>query len=165
MYTVYRQIQRDGSVQISSLQFSCSVVSSSLRPHGLPPWACQASLSITNSWSWLELRSIESVMPSNHLILCLPFLLLPSICPNIRFFSNESALRIRWPKDWSFSFSISPSNEHSGLISLRMDWLDLLVVQGTLKSFLQLHSSKVSLLWRTKEPLDESERGEWKKLA
>ena len=165
MYTVYRQIQRDGSVQISSLQFSCSVVSSSLRPHGLPPWACQASLSITNSWSWLELRSIESVMPSNHLILCLPFLLLPSICPNIRFFSNESALRIRWPKDWSFSFSISPSNELSGLISLRMDWLDLLVVQGTLKSFLQLHSSKVSLLWRTKEPLDESERGEWKKLA
>ena len=102
------------------------------------PWsaACQASLSITNSWSLLKLMSVESVMPSNHLILCRRLLLLPSIFPSIRVFSNESALCIRWPKYWSFSFNISPSNEHSGLISLRMDWLDLLAVQGTLKSLL-----------------------------
>ena len=100
------------------------------------PWtaACQASLSFTNSWSLPKPMSIESVMPSNHLILCRPLLLLPSIFPNIRVFSNESALRIRWPKYWSFSFSISPSNEHPGLISSRMDWLDLLAVRGTLKS-------------------------------
>ena len=100
------------------------------------PWtaACQASLSITNSWSLLKLMSIESVMPSNHIILCRPLLLLTSIFPKIGVFSNESALRIRWPKYWSFSFSISPSNERSGLISFRMDWLDLLAVQGTLKS-------------------------------
>ena len=91
--------------------------------------------------------SIESVMPSNHLILCHPLLLLPSIFPSIRVFSNESALRIRWPKDWSFSFNISPSNEYSGLISFRMDWFDLLAVQGTLKSLLQHHSSKASILW------------------
>ena len=112
------------------------------------PWkaVCQASLSITNSRSLLKLISIESLMLSDHLILCHPFLLLPSIFPNIRVFSNESALRIRWPKYWSFSFSISPSNEHSGLISFRMDWLDLLAVQGTLKSLLQHHSSKVSIL-------------------
>ena len=97
--------------------------------------ARQASLSITNSQSLLKLMSIESVMPSNHLILCHPLLLPPSIFPSIRVFSNESALRIRWPKYWSFSFNISPSNEHSGLISFRMDWLDLLAVQGTLKSF------------------------------
>ena len=105
------------------------------------PWtaACQASLSITNSQSLPKLMSIESVMPSNHLILCHPLLLLPSIFPSIRVFSNESALHIRWPKYWSFSFSISPSNEHPGLISFRMDWLDLLAVQGTLKSLLQYH--------------------------
>ena len=111
-----------------------------------PPWtaAHQASLSITNSQSLLKLTSIESVMPSNHLILCRPLLLLPPIPP--RVFSNESALRIRWPKYWSFSFSISPANEYSGLISFRMDWLDLLAVQGTLKSLLQHHSSKASIL-------------------
>ena len=108
--------------------------------------ACQASLSITNSWSPPKPLSIESVMPSNHLILCPPLLLLPSIFPSIRVFSNESALHIRWPKYWSFSFNISPSNEHSGLISFRMDWLDLLVVQGTRKSCLQHHSSKASIL-------------------
>ncbi|CAI9168796.1 unnamed protein product [Rangifer tarandus platyrhynchus] len=115
---------------ICSLQFSCSVVSTSATP-----WtaAHQASLSIINSWSLLTLMPIESVMPSNHLILCHPFLL-PSIFPSIRGFSNESALRIRWPKYWSFSFNISPSNEYSELISFRMDWLDLLAVQGTLKS-------------------------------
>ena len=111
------------------------------------PWAaaCQASLSITNSQSLLKLISIESVMPSNHLIFYQPFLLLPSIFPSIMVFSNESVLCIRWPKYWSFSFSISPSNEHSGLISFRMDWLDLLAVQGTLKSLLQHHSSKASI--------------------
>ena len=107
----------------------------------------QASLSITNSWSLLKLMSIESVMPSNHLILCCPLLLLPSIFPNIRVFSNESLLHIRWPEYWSFSFNISPSNEHPGLISFRMDWLDLLGVQGTLKGLLQHHSSKASILW------------------
>ena len=108
------------------------------------PWtaAHQASLSITSSRSSLRLTSIESVMPSSHLILCRPLLLLPSIFPSIRVFYNESALCIRWPKYWSFSFSISPSNEHPGLISFRMDWLDLLAVQGTLKSLLQHHSSK-----------------------
>ena len=112
------------------------------------PWtaACQASLSITNSWSLSKLMSIESVMPSNHLILCHPLLLPPSIFPSIRVFSNESVLHIRWPKCWSFSFNISPSNEHSGLISFRMDWLDLLAVQGTVKSVLQYHSSKASIL-------------------
>ena len=112
------------------------------------PWtaARRASLSITNSWSLPKLISIESVMPSNHLILCRPLLLLPSIFPSTRVFSNESALCIRWPKYWSFSFNISPSNEHSGLISFRMDWLDLLEVQGTLKSHLQHHSSKASIL-------------------
>ena len=108
--------------------------------------AHQASLSITNSWSLLELLSIESVMPSNHLILSCPLLLLPSIFPSIRVFSNESVLRIRWPKHWSFSFSISPSNEYSGLISFRMGWLDLLAVLGTLESLLQHHSSKASIL-------------------
>ena len=113
------------------------------------PWtaACQASLSITNSRSPPKPMSVESVMPSNHLIPCHPLLLLPSIFPSIRIFSNESALRIRWPKSWSFSFNISPSNEHAGLISFRMDWLDLLAVQGTLKSLLQHHSSKASILW------------------
>ena len=106
----------------------------------------QASLSITNSWSLLKLMPIELVMPSNHLILCRPLLLLPSIFPSIRVFSNESAPHIRWPTYWSFSFSISPSNEYSGLTSFRMDWLDLLAVQGTLKSLLQYHSSKASIL-------------------
>src|SRR5574340_1134366 len=112
------------------------------------PWtaARQASLSITNSWSLPKLMSIESVVPSNHLILCRPLLLLPSIFPSIRVFSNDSALPIRWLKYWSFSFSISPSNEYSGLISFRMDWSDLLAVQGTLKSLLQHHSSKASFL-------------------
>ena len=111
------------------------------------PWtaACQASLSITNCWRLPKSISIESVMSSNHLILCRP-LLLPTIFPRIRVFSNESALHIRWPKYWSFSFNISPSNEHPGLISLRMDWLDLLAVQGTLKSLLQHHDSKASIL-------------------
>ena len=112
------------------------------------PWsaACQASLSITNSWSLHKLMSIESVMPSNHLILHRPLLLPPSVFPSMRVFSNESVLHIRWPKYWSFSFNISHSNEHSGLISLRMDLLDLLAVQWTLKSLLQLHSSKASIL-------------------
>ena len=108
--------------------------------------ACQASLSLTNSRSLLKLLSIESVMPSNHLILYCPLLLLPSIFPSIRVFSNESVLHIWWPKYWSFSFSINPSNEHPGLISFRMDWLDLLAVQGTLKSLFQHHSSKTSIL-------------------
>ena len=113
------------------------------------PWtaASQASLSITNTWSLLKLMSIKSVMPSNHLILCQLLLLPLSIFPRIRVFSNESVLHIRLPKDWSFSVSISPFNEHSALISFRMDWLDLLAVQGTLKSLLQHHSSKASILW------------------
>ena len=112
------------------------------------PWtaACQASLSITNSWSLPKFMSIESVMSSSHLILCHPLLLLPPIFSSIRVFSNESALWIRWPKYWSFSFNINPSNEHPGLISFRMGWLDLLAVQGTLKSLLQHHSSKASIL-------------------
>ena len=112
------------------------------------PWTTgrQASLSITNSQSLLKLMSMESVMPSSHLILCRPLLLMPSIFPSIRVFSNESALCIRWPNYWSFSCSISPSNEHPGLISFRMDWLDLLAVQGTLKSLLQHHSSIASIL-------------------
>ena len=112
------------------------------------PWiaACQASLSITNSRSSPRLSSIESLMPSSHLILCHPLLLLPPILPRIRVFSNESALRMRWPRYWTFSFSIIPSKEIPGLISFRMDWLDLLTVQGTLKSLLQHHSSKASIL-------------------
>ena len=115
------------------------------------PWtaARQASLSITNSWSLLKLMCIESVMPSNHLILLCPLLLLPSIFPSIRVFSSESVFCIRWPKYWSFSFSISPSNEYLGLISFWMDWLDLLAVQGTLKGLLQNHSSKASILWHS----------------
>ena len=108
--------------------------------------ACQASLYITNSQSLLKFMSIELVMPSNHLILCCPLLFPPSIFPSIRVFSNESVLLIRWPKYWSFSFSISPSSEYSGLISFRMDWLELLAVQGTLESLLQHHSSKASVL-------------------
>jgi len=131
------------SVQFSSVPQSCPTV--------CDPWtaARQASLSITNFRSLLKLMSTELVMPSNHLILCHPLLLLPSIFPSIRVFSNESVLWIRWPKYWSFSFSISPCNEHSGLISFRMDWLDLLAVQGTLKSLLQHHNSKASILWHS----------------
>ena len=115
------------------------------------PWSAthQASLYITNSQSLLKLMSIESAMPSNHLILCRPLLFPPSICPSIRVFSSESVLRIRWPKYWSFSFSISHSNEYLGLISFRMDWLDLLAVQETPKSLFQHHSSKASILWRS----------------
>ena len=132
-----------------SIQFS-SVQSLNHVRLFVTPWtaACQASLSITHSQSPPKLMSIESVMPSNHL-LCCPLLLLPSIFPNIRVFSNDSVLYIRWPKYWSFSFNISPSNEHPGLISFRMDWLDLLAVQGTLKSLLQHHSSKASILWHS----------------
>ena len=132
-----------------TLQFISSVQLLSHVRFFATPWtaAHQASLSITSSQSLLRLMFIESVMPSNHLILCHPLLLLPSIFPSIGVFSNESVLHIRWPKYWSFSFSISSSNEYSGLISFRMDWLDLLVVQGTLKSLLQHHSSKASILW------------------
>ena len=115
------------------------------------PWTAtrQASLSITSSWSLLKLMSIKSVMPSNHLVLYRLLLLLPSIFPSIRVFSSESVFHIRWPKYWRFSFSISPSKEYSGLISFRIDWLGLLAVQGTLKSFLQHHSSKASVIWRS----------------
>ena len=129
--------------ELSSVQFSRSVLSDSETPWTV---AQQASLSIINSWSLLKLMSIALVMPSNHLILCHPLLLLPSIFPSIRVFSNELVLHIRWPKDWSFSFSINPSNEYSGLISFRIYCFDLLAVQGTLKSLLQHHSSKASVL-------------------
>ena len=127
-------------LQFSSVQFSCSVMFDSLQPH-----AHQASLSITNSRSLLKLMSIESVMPFNHLTLCRPLLLLPSNFSSIRVFSNESVLHIRWPEYWSFSFGISSSNEYSGLISFRMNWLDLLAVQGTRKSLFQHHSSEASV--------------------
>ena len=129
--------------QFNSVTQSC--------PTFATPWtaACQASPSITNSQSLLKLMPIKSVMPSSYLTLCLPLLLLPSILPNIRVFSNESVLCIRWPKDWSSSFSISPSNEYSGLTSFRIDWCDLLAVQGALKSLLQHHSSKPSILWHS----------------
>ena len=132
-------------MRFNSVQFSS--VASRVRLFATP-WtiACQASLSTSNSRSLPKLMSIESVMIFNHLILCCPLLLPPSIFPSIRVFSNESALSIRWPKYWSFSFNISPSNEHPGVISFRMDWLDLLEVQGTLKSLLQHHSSKASIL-------------------
>ena len=133
------------AVHFSSVQ-SLSPVQLFVTPRAA---ARQASLFITNSWSLLKLMSIVLVMPSNHLILCCPLLLLPSIFPSIRVFSNQSVLRIRWPKFWSFSFSISPSNEHPGLISFRMDWLDLLAVQGILKSLFQHHSSKASILWHS----------------
>ena len=128
------------------IQFT-SVAQSFMTP--CAPWAaaCQASLSTTNSWSLHKLMPIKSVMPFNHLILCCPLLLLPSIFSGIRVFSNESALHIRWPKYWSFNLSISPSNEYSRLISFKVDWLDLLAVQRTLKSLLQHHSSKASVLW------------------
>ena len=134
------------SVQFSSVAQSCLTLCDPMNQ------STPASLSITNSWSIPKLMSIELVMPCNHLLLCRPLLLLPSIFPSIRVFSNESALCIRWPKYWSFSFNISPSNEHSehsGLISFRMDWLDLLAVQGTLNSLLQYHSSKLSILWHS----------------
>ena len=126
---------------VDSVQFSRSVMSNSLRPHGL-----QHTLTITNSRSPLKLMFIESVMQSNHLFLCRPLLLLHSIFPNIRVLSDKSVLCIRWPKYWSFSYNISPSNEHSGLITFRMDWLDLPAVQGILKRLLQHHSSKASIL-------------------
>ena len=133
----------ENSVQFSSVVQSCA--------NFLSPWtvAHQASLSINYSWSLLKPMSIMSMMPTNNLILCCPLLLLPSICPIIRFFSNESVLHINWPKYWSFSFSISPSNEYLGLISFRIDRLDLLAVQGTRKSLLQHHSSKASILQRS----------------
>ena len=139
-FEIPREYFRHQSVQFSSVL--------SRVPLFVTPWitARQASLSITNSQSLLKLMSIESVMPSNHLILCRPLLLLPPIPPSIRVFSNESTLRMRWPKYWRFSFSISPSNEHPELTSFRMDWFDLLAVQGTLKSLLQHHSSKALIL-------------------
>ena len=130
-------------VRFSSVTQSCLTLCDTMTT------AHQTSLSITNSRSSLRLTSIESVMPSSHLILCRPLLLLPSILPSIRVFPNGLALRIKWPKYWNFSFNISPSNEHPGLVSFRMDWLDLLAVQGTLKSLLQHHSSKTSILRRS----------------
>ena len=134
------------SVFFSSVQFSLSRVRLFATP-----WiaACQASPFITNSQSLLQLMSIKSVMPSSHLILCRPLLFLPPIPPSIRVFSNKSTLHMRWPQYWSFSFSNSPSNEHPGLISFRMDWLDLLAVQGTLKTLLQHHSLKASIFWHS----------------
>ena len=141
LYVIYIWFILYNIYQFSSVAQSC--------PTLWNPMDCtarQASPSITDSQSLLKFMSIESMMPSNHLILCRPLLLLPSIFPSIRLFSNESALRIRWPEHWSFSFNISPSNEHPGLISFRMDWLDLFAVQGTLKSLLQHHNSKASIL-------------------
>ena len=138
-------LQKEHSVQFSSVQLlSCVQLFAT-------PWiaAHQASLSITNSRSLLKLMHIESVMPSSHLILCHPLLLLPPISPSIRVFSSESTLCMRWPKYWSFSFNICPPNEHQGLISFRMDWLDLLAVQGTVKGLLWHHSSKASIFWRS----------------
>ena len=132
------------SVSIQKWQFSRSILSNSLWPRGH-----QASLSITNAWSLLKLMSIESMMPSYHLILSRPLLLPSSIFPSIRLFYNESVLCTRWLKYWSFSFSIRPSNEYSGLISFRIDWFDILAVKRTLKSLLQHHSSKASILWRS----------------
>ena len=148
LYPVRISFKYEG--EIKSFQFS-SVQSLNLVQLFATQWtaAHQASLSIINSQSLPKLMSIELVIPSNHLILCHPLLLLLSIFPSIRVFSNESAPCIRWPKYWSFSFNISPSNEHSGLILFRMDWLDLLAVQGTLKSLIQHHSSKASILWHS----------------
>ena len=142
-FEVLKKCQGSTLVQFSSVIHSVQLFATSWTA------ACQASLSITNSRSLIKLMSIESVMPSNHLTLCHPLLLPPSIFPRIRVFSNESVLHIRWPKYWSFSFNISPSNEHPGLISFRMNWLGLLGVQGTLKSLLQHHSSKASILQRS----------------
>ena len=145
MPSQYLQVSWNCWWKISELGFYCCVVamSSSWQPQGLQHTSLPCPFTI--SWSLLKLLSIESVMPSNHLILCLP--LLPSVFPSIRVFSNESVLCIRWPNYWSFSFSISPSSEYLGLISFRMDWLDLLAVQGTPKSLLQHHNSKASILW------------------
>ena len=143
LFAVVLEVWGSGTSPRRNVQFSGSVVCDSVTPLTA---ARQASLSITNSQSLLKLISIESVMPSNHCILCHPLLLLTSIFPSISVFSNESVLCIRWPKYWSFRFSISPSNEYSGLISFRMDWLDHLGVQETLKSHLQHHSSKASRL-------------------
>ena len=142
MLNSLKKFAKSNNIWLYSIQFSHSVVSDSVTP-----WtaAHQVLLSITNSQSLLKLISIELVMPSNHLILCHSFLLLPSNFPSIRVFPNESVLLIRWPKYWRFSFSISPSNERPGLTSFRMDWLDLLAVQGTLKSLLQHHNSKSSI--------------------
>ena len=139
------------SLEKTASLINCSVQSLSRARLFETPWtaASQASLSLTNSRSLLKLVSIESVMPSNHLMMCCPLLLSPSIFPSIKVFSNESVLHIRWPKCWSFSLSISPSNGYSGLVSFRMDWLDLLTVQGTLKSLLQPHSSKAAMLWHS----------------
>ena len=139
----FMQLNTGGSNQSCS-RYHMGLCKGHLVVSDLTPWtaSCQASLSLAIFWSLLKPMSVESVMPSSRLILCCPLLLLPSILPSIRVFSNESVLCIRWPKYWSFSFSISPSNEQSGLISLRMDWFDLLAVQGTLKSLLQHHSSK-----------------------
>ena len=139
-------------IMFTSVQFSCSVMSNSLWPHG--PQHTRPPCPSPTPPSLPKLMSIESVMPSNHLILWGP-VLLPSIFPSIRVFSNESALHIRWPKYWSFSFNISPSNGHSGLISFRMDWLDFLIVLGPLKSLLQHHSSKASILWCTESDTTE----------
>ena len=138
-------LEKMPSVQFSSVQLLSRV------QLFVTPWnaSCQAFLSNTSSQSLLRLMPIEPVMPSNHLILCWPFLLPPSVFPSFKVFSNESLLRIRWPNYWSFSFSISPSNEYSGLISFRNDWLDLLAVQGTLKSLFQHHSSEASMLWHS----------------
>ena len=138
-----RALNTSSGLQLSSVQSLSRVQLFAI------PWtaASQASLSITNSCSLLKVMSIESVMPSSHLILCRPLLLPPAIFPSIRVFSNESVLHIKWPKYWSFSFSISPFNEYSGLISFRIDWLDLLAVQRTLKSLLQHHNSEESILW------------------
>ena len=146
----YRLLQRSLRQEWPQLLRDMKLCSIQSLSHSLgPPWtaAHQASLSITNSRSLLKIMCITSVMPSNHLILCCPLILLPSIFPSIRVFSNESVLHIRWPKYWNFSFSSSPSNEHPGLIYFRMNWLDLLAVQGTLKSLLQHHSSKALVLW------------------
>ena len=134
------------NLNVCSVDFSCSVISDYTTP-----WtaACQASLSITNSRSLLKLMSIELVISSNHTTLCCPLLLLPSLFPGIRVFANESVLRIRWPKYWSFSFSISLSNEYSGLISFRIDWFGLLAIQVTFKSLFQIHSSKATILWHS----------------
>ena len=147
-FKLYPYFQREKRTQVVVTGLFSSVQLLSRVRLFATPWtaAHQASLSITNSRSLPELMPIQSMMPSNYLIFCCPLLLPPSIFPSIRVFSNESALRIRWPKYWSFRFNISPSNEHPGLISFRMDWLDLLAVQGTLKSLLQHHSSKASIL-------------------
>ena len=151
LYSLGLDIKLTNSLAYSVINGFSSVQSLSHVRLVATPWtaAHQASLSITNTWSLPKLMSIESVMPSSHLILCHPLLLLPSISPSIRVFSNESTLCMRWPKYWSFGFNISPSNEHLGLISFRMDWLDLLEVLGTLKSLLQHHSSKASILWHS----------------